>query len=339
MTSAPLDHEDKTVALDDDAERLATIIQDYREGEVRRPDAAHVLRWIEQFPEAVREPVLAETTHVLAQTYVNKDAMIRFLNTVAQSEKFAGGHPARFWRGVSFLRLQQVGDSQRDMLALFDAVLLELFGFDTRACGADPHTYVYLDDGIFTGGRVRQDLVKWIQRDAPREVKVAVIVIAAHRGGEYYARTQIEKAAKDVGKALVLDTWYRTAFEDRKAYIEDSDVLRPKRLPSEAAEYAATLRFPPELRHQDGLGDLELFSSPAARDRLEQEFLKAGVTVRELCPLLPGQMRPLGAMLLETLGFGTMFVTHRNIANNAPLALWAGRPWYPLFERRTNVRA
>ena len=42
-------------------------------------------------------------------------------------------------------------------------------------------------------------------------------------------------------------------------------------------------------------------------------------------------------MILESLGFGSLVVTFRNCPNNAPLALWAGDPWYPLFPRRTNT--
>ena len=70
--------------------------------------------------------------------------------------------------------------------------------------------------------------------------------------------------------------------------------------------------------------------------RYEQEFLKAGVRVRTLCPYFNEYMRPLGSNLMKTLGLGSLFVTYRNCANNTPLVLWAGDPWYPLFERKTN---
>jgi hypothetical protein len=55
-----------------------------------------------------------------------------------------------------------------------------------------------------------------------------------------------------------------------------------------------------------------------------------------MCPNLNKYQRPLGNMLLETLGFGSLIVTFRNCPNNAPLALWAGDPWHPLFPRTTN---
>jgi hypothetical protein len=69
---------------------------------------------------------------------------------------------------------------------------------------------------------------------------------------------------------------------------------------------------------------------------VEQQFLLKGIKIREQSPLLPKYMRPLGNMVLETLGFGSTFVTFRNCPNNAPLAFWAGDPWYPLFPRKTN---
>ena len=329
------------MALRDDAERLATIIRDYREGEVPRPDAAHVLKWIGQFPTSVREPLLAETTHVLERTYVDRAAMLGFLRSVAKSRKLAGDDPASFWRGVSFLRLQPAGDSQRDMLALFDTILAELFGFTTADCGASPHTYVYLDDGVFTGGRVRQDLIRWVERDAPAEAKVAVIVIAAHGGGVSYASKMIGQAAAKAKKAITIKWGHQRRFEDERHRTDEADVLRPRRVPPEAVAYAAALGHAPVLRHGDSTGVNGLFSSAAARDLIEQEFLKGGIDVLNRCHYLREKqfMRPLGAMLLETLGFGTMFVTYRNVPNNAPLVLWAGNPWYPLFPRKTNVKS
>ncbi|WP_449265039.1 phosphoribosyltransferase-like protein, partial [Escherichia coli] len=55
-----------------------------------------------------------------------------------------------------------------------------------------------------------------------------------------------------------------------------------------------------------------------------------------LCPNLSATQRPLGHITLDTLGFGSLIVTFRNCPNNAPLALWVGEPWYPLFPRTTN---
>jgi hypothetical protein len=125
-------------------------------------------------------------------------------------------------------------------------------------------------------------------------------------------------------------------IEDRKAYMASSDVLRPTAIPPEAQAYVAGLGAPPVLRTGANVGPLGVFSSADSRHLVEQEFVKAGVEVRRRCPLLPAQMRPLGCTLMRTTGFGSTFVTYRNCANNTPLVLWAGNPWYPLFSRKTN---
>lgn len=320
----------------DQCESIASIIVDYRQGQVPTPDAAHVGRWIGQFPANVQEGLLAELAHVLSRTYVSKEAVNNFLKGVATQKAIVGDDAVAFWRGVHFLRLQQVGNSQRDMLALFDTALNEACGIGLNDCGVKPHTYVYLDDGVFSGGRIKSDLIRWIKEDAPIQAKVAVIVMALHSLGEFFAKNDISEAAKASGKTITVEWWRGLTFEDRKTYMAQSDVLRPKSIPVEANAYVGTLGAPPILRTGDNVGQFGLFSTPAGRELVELEFLKAGVRVRQLCTNFNTYMRPLGCTLMRTTGFGTMFVTYRNIANNTPLVLWAGNPWYPLFPRRTN---
>src|SRR5262249_38191325 len=84
------------------------------------------------------------------------------------------------------------------------------------------------------------------------------------------------------------------------------------------------------------VGKNALYSNDEGRQLLETEFLKAGARIRQQCPNLGPTQRPLSHMTLETLGFGSLIVTFRNCPNNAPLALWCGHPWYPLFPRATN---
>lgn len=320
----------------DSCDRLATLIKDYREGEIAAPDGAHVRNWVEQFPAGVREPILAEMLHVFSKTYASRASVVQFLRAVVSSKNFAGDDPKSFWKGVRFLRLQQAGNSQREMLDLFDVALKEAYGFASADCGENPHTYVYLDDGVFSGGRTKSDIIRWIQTEAPASSKVAVIVMAEHTGGSYFAKTKITEAAGASGKLIDIKIWRAIQIEDRKYYIESSDVLRPRFIPDEVQAYVSSFQYPPVLRTQSNVGGKNFFSSGDARNLIEQEFLKGGVAVRERCPYLPDQMRPLGCTWLQTTGFGTMFVTHRNIPNNAPLVLWAGDPWYPLFPRKTN---
>ncbi|SFG52864.1 hypothetical protein SAMN05518801_1432 [Novosphingobium sp. CF614] len=317
---------------------LADVIADYRAGEIPAPDAAHIDRWISQFPDAVRDPILAELLHVFHWTYFSQAKVQTFIDSIVTNVKFAGPAPCNFWQGVKVLKLQTAGNSQKDMLALLEESLQRQCGLAMGLCGVAPHTYLYLDDAVFSGGRIRSDIIKWVKEAAPKSAKLAVLVIGLHKGGEWYSAKMIREAAQAAGKTIEL-TWWRVAlFEDRKSEINNSDVLRPTTIPADPATqgYVAGLGQAPILRKIGGKSPIGIFSGEAGRHLLEQEFLVAGVRVRGMCPHFNAYMRPLGNMLFESLGFGSTIVTYRNCPNNAPLVFWAGNPWYPLFPRKTN---
>lgn len=316
----------------------AAVIADYREGELPPPDAAHVQRWLSQFDEVVHEPLLAELTHVLKRTYASKADVERFLAGLVTSQNLTGGDPKAFWKTAKFLDIQKRGHSQREFLQLFSVPLLRNTGLNLNDCGEQPACYIYLDDGIFTGMTLIQSLGDWLKGDAPQNAVVHVICIAGHVGGKYYAETQLTKLAEAHGKKLEFHWWAMFGLEDRKANISISDVLRPTVIPEDALTkaYASGLKFPPVLRPPGNVGAKKFFSSEAGRNLMEQQFLIKGAYIRSVAPNLPKYARPLGDMVLETLGFGSTFVTYRNCPNNAPLAFWAGDPWYPLFQRKTN---
>jgi hypothetical protein len=313
-------------------------IADYRDGEVKAPTPKHVETWIKQFDSDVQEPMLEELDHVLKRTYIAKAAINQFLSSLMTTVALAGGAHCSFWKTVRFLDIQGRGNSQREMLQTFDSLLHEECGLKIADCGRDPDAYLYLDDGIFTGHHLRSDIKAWIQSGAPQGATLHVVAIALHRGGRYYAETEIGKAARDAGKRIDVHWWSSVNVEDRKAYINSSDVLRPTALPDDmlTKEYAQRLRYPIDFRSPGGIGSNQFFSSEEGRNLLEQELLKAGARIRSMCPHLNAYQRPLGNMVLETLGFGSLIVTFRNCPNNCPLAFWAGEPWYPLFSRKTN---
>ena len=317
---------------------IASTIADYRGGDLATISPEHVNRWVAQFDASVRLPILREMDHVFKSTYFSLTKTREFFASLFETERLVGDDPCTFWKGVKFLEIQSGGASQREMNALFGKVLEKECGFGNEQCGADPHAFVYLDDAIFTGNRVRRDLEEWIANDVPVRARVYVITIAIHCGGQFYAESKIDEAAKNAKKEIEFSWWRAIALEDRRACTDSSDVLRPVCIPDDSAvqAYVEGMHHQPRLRSAGQLGRKAIFSSDAGRHLLEQEFLKAGVRIRNECMDLNKYQRPLGNSILETLGFGSLIVTFRNCPNNAPLALWAGDPWYPLFPRTTN---
>ncbi|MEW7996661.1 MAG: hypothetical protein G8D90_14365 [gamma proteobacterium symbiont of Clathrolucina costata] len=317
---------------------IVDTIADYREADLAPPSTEHVDRWIRQFDEEVQIPILREMDHVLKQTYFSRSATSGFLEHVFTTQKLVGGDPCAFFRGVHFLDIQGGGASQKEMLALFDQLLRKSCGFGLSDCGDDPHSFIYLDDAIFTGNRVRRDLEEWIADEAPASANVHVVVIATHEGS-YYHRNKVDEAATAAGKAINITWWHAIDLEDRKKYTDNSDVLRPVAIPNDpdVEAYVDAMHYNPHLRNAGKIGGKGIFSCDAGRQLLEQEFLKAGVRIRQMCPHLTEPQRPLGHTSLEALGFGSLIVTFRNCPNNAPLVWWVGDPWYPLFPRKTNT--
>lgn len=317
---------------------ISKTIYDYRSGAIAPPTPAHVDRWVGQFDVGVQLPILREMDYVLKKTYFSQDRVTAFLRNALRAEKLVGKEPCAFWRSINFLDIQGGGNSQTEMLELFSSLLEEGCGFRIDDCGSD-NVYVYLDDAIFTGNRVRKDLEKWIAESAPAKATIYIISIALHSNGQYYANGHIADAVRSSRKNIDVNWRCAIKLEDQKVHTDISDVLRPTLIPTDAGvqSYVQAMKYQPVLRTAGGVGANGLFSGEAGRFVLEQEFLKAGVKIRGLCPYLGDTQRPLGHMTLDTLGFGSLIATFRNCPNNAPLALWAGDPWYPLFPRTTNT--
>lgn len=335
---------------DDLFSSIAATTADYREGDLAAPTPEHVERWISQFDAAVQLPILREMDHVLKQTYFSREWVTAFFSHQIKHEKLTGPDPAGFWTASHLLDIQQNGHSQTEIRQLFAAALLEQCGLDLDECGAAGGAYIYIDDVIFTGGRVRNDLTAWIRDTAPATAVVHILVIAAHKLGEWQCTKNLKEVAAGVGKEIEIHVWAAARIENRKAYRNTSEVLWPAFVPDDAA-LAAYLaqqeRFPFEPRHPVGKLAINIFSSEEGRQLLEREFLLAGIRIRGFCQNPNAIMRPLGFSGFG-VGFGSTIVTYRNCPNNAPLALWWGDPdahrnhpfsrWYPLLQRRTYER-
>jgi len=239
---------------------IAATTADYREGDLAAPTPEHVERWVGQFDFAVQLPILREMDHVLKKTYFSRSRTREFLAGLFQTEKLVGADPCAFWKGLKFLDIQGGGASQKEMLALFSKVLEKKCGFNAAACGTEPKAFLYLDDAIFAGNRVRRDLEAWIKTDAPAEAELHVVVIARHEGS-YYHRNKVGEAARAAGKNIQIKWWHAINLEDRKKYTDTSDVLRPVAIPQDAAvqAYVNAMNYKPHLRNAGQVGGNGIF--------------------------------------------------------------------------------
>ena len=162
---------------------ITDTISDYRADECPKPTPQHVNRWITQFEDDVQLPMLAELDHVFKQTYIPRKSFNKFLSSVAKHGKLTGEDPYAFWQSTNFLNIQQGGNSQHDMLNMFGNVLQKECGLTLEQCGSDLGEWLYLDDGICSGGRVTADLRDWINNEAPSSATVHIEVDPINRTG------------------------------------------------------------------------------------------------------------------------------------------------------------
>ncbi|HBO5728522.1 hypothetical protein ACM7OS_20300 [Pseudomonas aeruginosa] len=323
---------------------IANTISTYRVGEIAQPTPDHVGRWVSQFTPENQLSFLREFDHVIRQTFLTKEVVTRFLSNLVTNEKLAGQDPRAYWARANFLRVQKAGQSQKEMLSLFGEVLQQQCGLQLADCGVEGGDFIYLDDVLFTGGRVATDLQAWITDRAPANAVVHVILMAYHTSGHYYITSnRLKKAIEASGKKVQVHFWRLVELKNQKSQKDSSDVLWPAVVPEVAsvqAYVASEQRFPLALRNAGGA--LGVFSSEQGRQLLETEFLIAGVKIRSLTQSPKDFIRPLGCGSFG-VGFGSLVATYRNCPNNCPLALWWGDPqvnagalhWYPLLARKT----
>ncbi len=333
---------------------LANTISDYRQGEVAPITSVHVERWLNQFETNDQPIILAEMDSIMKRFYFSR---ARVKECVRALLKYFVGHTndaINLLPHISFLNIQKIGSSQGAMLDIVDEVLHEEYSFTLHMTGTQKsQSYVYIDDCVYTGNRLRYDLTDgtettgWLSNYPSFGTTLVVSTIASHKAGVDYAIKYVRDAAQK--KQIKVQSMTTLIINNVRDFDNSIEVLWPENLHSDPyiASYISDLQTPFNLyrSNADSLQE-KLFSSLAARRIVEKAFLKKGIQIVKASQKPAPSMRPLGFMKLSSLGFGTFFVTYRNIANNCPLVLWWGDPnyppthplglWYPLFPRRTN---
>lgn len=320
---------------------IAHTIADYRLGEIAQPDANHVERWVSQFPFNNQYTLLEELNFILKKTYFSKRYFQqRFRNWIENKS-------SDIWEQVVFINGQLDGESQNDLMQIFADSLHECYAIRINYEYLNPSHYIYLDDGLFSGSRIKKDLEAFLPH-VHGNAKIIILLIISHSSGEYYTLKKLRELRPDI----TFNVHSVFCFENKLAKANISEVLWPAMLPPDESLRSymdSQQRFPFKCRTVLSHNPYQhrIFSSEHNRQVLEQQLLLAGLKIRNVCKNPKAIMRPLGYSAFG-LGFGSMVVTYRNCPNNAPLALWWGEPdnpdlpdhhpfkqWYPLLPRKT----
>lgn len=342
-----------TRARDELLASIAQTMADYRLGEIPPMTPSHVERWVSQFDSNQQEAIILEIDGLLKQNFLSRQRARYLIRAMLRNEAIFGSDPKSMLPHIHFLRLQRRGGSQAELLQLVDEALQEMFGWNINSCGTQPTTYIYIDDCVFTGNRVREDFAEWFSNDV-RGKRLFLVFFAVHESGLQYALNYLLPKANQfqVSVKRMFDVIYLNETKRSRSF----DCYWPRRC--ESNQYVQTYidgvidystkrgvvprLFRPSLVPTQGRG----FVSEESRSVLECALLRAGSFIVSLAKNPDPLMRPLGYERLNSLGFGSTFIMFRNISNTSPLALWYGDPkmppthpfgkWYPLFPRRSN---
>ena len=347
-----------------DCEKIADIIKNYRYSELHRNfDAAHVARWAGQFSDESRDTILRETYSILSDWYysierIEKDFLNGMVfNVIDDIYKKSGKDIDEVFDETAFLRIQEHGQSQImlvDKLQEIVAVGIDLnyINADELDKCSDYRNIIYLDDGLWSGSRMRKDMGNILPKLGKNTEVYLLYIIASRNGAEY----SMNRLARD----------YRKYEPNAKLHLKSlrdfcdaaNDIYRTNLWPDESLENIEAIKaYSDSLRTSTGdelsqnaqywiyrrgrrRNDKGIFSSVEARNIVEKEFVLKGIELKKIFGNFGNGIRPLGYSILQSFGVGAFFATDLNVPNTAPLVLWAdewaGKGWYPLFPRRRN---
>lgn len=340
----------------DSINSIVEIAGDYKGGNLI--NFQHVKQWSEQFDEQDRSVVLSEIANILKKLYISKQTAIDFLTTTIQSEKIMGGKFNDRYKNIKFLNIQRNGSSQEELLELMEEKLQDEYSIDINECGVDPDVYIYLDDCMYSGSTVKWDIDRW-KVNFKEGTKLHIIFLGIHYRNYNYVKKEITNILSE--KKIEVEFWsikvikdlfnYGKPHEYECLWVPDdkfNDITNDflKKLDDSRSEKQREII--PLLRSKTYPLMETLFTSKANRDIVEKAFFEKGVYIKSLSTTSKEKMYPMGFDNNKTTGFGSVFITYRNIANNCPLVLWWGdtsmpdshpfSKWHPLFPRTVNEK-
>jgi hypothetical protein len=294
----------------------------------------HIDRWIAQFEDSEQKFIASIVVKLLENRYITKDEEIEFI------EGLFDNHLLKIKNTMPFpLEIQGNGKSQKHLVQHYKKV-----------CSQHPEinysqdTVIYLDDLIFSGGRIYQDLSNWIPLQK-KSHKIYVAVMGYHLG-IWKTKQELQKKIYDnnqknnINSSLIF--LESIELENRLSKKNESDVLWPMIKIFQTEEYQKYKD--PKFNHRDGFIETSynLFETNEERVKFENICLKYGFKIIERCESTHKTTKALGNSYFG-YGFGGLVFNYRNCPNNTPLIFWWGsgdisKPklydqWHPLMPR------
>jgi hypothetical protein len=327
--------------------KIAEIIKSYRDGEFGVYDCDHVKRWISQFQVDERSVVLIETYKILERNYFTKKNFLEFIDTIIKSQGIKNEIGESYWRKVSLLNIQKNGKSQTELNEIFGRKLFNLYKISNFSKELSSE-YIYLDDFIFSGGRLFADMSEWISKKAPNKCNICIITIGVFTSSIWQIDIKLKDLVKKLGKNINFTFKCFGTFRLKNKLVEKdhSEVFWPTESITQLDGYPQFLikeRFSPEYRNKNN--DENRIFSITNREEYEKIIFKYGLKIMSFSSKNSSVVKPLGYSTYRGFGFGSTIFSFRNCPNNNPLVFWWGNPtaksshpfskWYPLFQRKT----
>lgn len=317
---------------------IANIIQNYRNLNL---GVEHVARWINQFDIDEQEIVLRGSLHLFERLYFSESVFDRFVCDV--QEYFARISIEDY----SLLDCQMNGSSQKELNAKF------IRQNGNHEINKAKRNIVYLDDFIFTGNRIENDIANLFQKNffgIQDEHTIHIATLGHFSYGQYNSEKSLREIARKMNKNVSFTYLsykeYRLVnnpnnLNKADVFCISSAILESNQDIKEFLE--SDLRGKQNLLTRDNNNSQIAFNGFLWRDDFERILIKYGIKIIERCQSHNRYLKPLGYSSF-TPGFGATVFTYRNCPNNAPLVYWWGSleetlnpamQWYPLLPRQT----
>ncbi len=279
---------------------IAEIIKGFRQDSIEiEMNQEHVHKWISQFSPDTQNIILEETLHILKEWYFPKDKINLFLDKMmdylkSENENATDEEPMK---DIYFWNIQESGKSQSQLVEMLNDRVNQKYGCGIRTGKLmSEKYYVYLDDGLYTGSRLRKDIKRCIEM-IPEGSRIDVIYMIACQSGLDFSKRILEELCKTKNIKINILRW-REICNNKKIKRHDNgvsyepiqDCLWPSSKLSKLPEISAYVEKLEEIkgkkvyycfRNAGYKYTAGIFSNLVNRDIAEEEFLKKGIAITQ----------------------------------------------------------